>query len=515
MQTVKKLPLWFFVGLLTAFYFLFFCRYTLFTASDLGRHSTNGQVILETGKIFSTNLYSYTYPDRYAPNHHWLFGVIIFVLERSVGFAGITLLVASLYASVAGLVFWYIGKKYGRAALLVAGVLILPLLTDRTEIRPEVFSLFFFALEVILLLLWNDKKISSYLLGSILFIVAILWVNIHIFFFASFIVLGSFGLQAMLEKNWQKVISLCIFGVVTILGTLCNPLFIEGALYPTKILQEYGYPIAENQTPYFFLKHFTGAFHWYLVGSFVVSLIAAIFIFRKYRFKYTAELTLFIIFFAFTNKLIRFSNFFSITMALVIAIVVYTTLPQFYKWSKKIIQNSMLTSVVSLIGFILVTSILGSGLFMPFISGFGLGLAPGIQNSGEFFKQLQITGPIFNNFDIGGYLIYYLYPQQQVYLDNRAEAYPASFLEEYKAAQLDTNLWQKLDDQYNFGAIYFSRLERTEWGQNFLLETVKNKKWAPIYVDDYTIIFVKDIPAHQEIIKKYRLPDEIFKIRPA
>ncbi len=512
MQMVKKLPLWFIVGLLTIFYFLFFCRLTLFTASDLGRHVTNGRVILETGKIFDTNLYSYTAQNRHAPNHHWLFGVIAYVLEKNSGFGSITLLTASLYAGAAGVIFWYIGTKYGKLSMLVSSIFILPLMTDRAEVRPEAFSIFFFALEVVLLLLWQEKRIRPLYLEIAFFLIACLWVNIHIFFFMTFISLGCFGLQALKEKNWLQVRELMIVGMLAIIGTLCNPLFIEGALYPTQILQEYGYPIAENQTPYFFLRYYTTNFHWYLVGTFIISIIAGLFLIRRNGFKHTALLLLFCIFLAFTNKLIRFSNFYSLLVALILASAVAPYRDTFSRFIKKASQDTLVLSGTSLVLFILVSLLFSSGMFLPFTPAMGLGLSPGINTSAEFFKQLTIQGPIFNNFDIGGYLIYHLYPKYQVYVDNRAEAYPAAFLEEYKATQTDPVVWQKIDAQYHFGAIYFSRLERTEWGQQFLVTTFKSKEWVPIYVDDYTVIFIRDIPEHAEIIKKYRLPDELFRV---
>ena len=48
----------------------------------------------------------------------------------------------------------------------------------------------------------------------------------------------------------------------------------------------------------------------------------------------------------------------------------------------------------------------------------------------RFLRTEQLRGPIFNNFDVGGYLIYSLYPRERVYVDNRPEAYPATFFAE-------------------------------------------------------------------------------------
>src|SRR5439155_19342363 len=43
----------------------------------------------------------------------------------------------------------------------------------------------------------------------------------------------------------------------------------------------------------------------------------------------------------------------------------------------------------------------------------------------EIITANHIQGPLLNNFNIGGYLIHYLFPQHRVYVDSRPEAYTA------------------------------------------------------------------------------------------
>jgi len=47
-----------------------------------------------------------------------------------------------------------------------------------------------------------------------------------------------------------------------------------------------------------------------------------------------------------------------------------------------------------------------------------------------FFKENNLQGPIFNNYDIGGYLIFNLFPQEKVFVDNRPETYSSEFFQE-------------------------------------------------------------------------------------
>ena len=54
----------------------------------------------------------------------------------------------------------------------------------------------------------------------------------------------------------------------------------------------------------------------------------------------------------------------------------------------------------------------------------GIGLEEANSAAAEFFRKEKIQGPIFNNFDVAGYLVYHLYPDHRVFVDNRPEAYP-------------------------------------------------------------------------------------------
>ena len=61
------------------------------TAVDIGRHIKNGELILSGQyQVLYKNFYSFTYPDYPFINHHWLFGVISYILLRMSGFEGLT-----------------------------------------------------------------------------------------------------------------------------------------------------------------------------------------------------------------------------------------------------------------------------------------------------------------------------------------------------------------------------------------------------------------------------------------
>jgi hypothetical protein len=134
----------------------------------------------------------------------------------------------------------------------------------------------------------------------------------------------------------------------------------------------------------------------------------------------------------------------------------------------------------------------------------GAGLSPGVARAAEFFQKENIKGPVFNNYDIGGYLIFYLPRNEKVFVDNRPEAYPDSFFSEvYKPMQENGDVFEKVDREYNFNAIVFYSHDITPWGVNFLKIIQENPDWAKVYGDNYSIIYLKKNETNQPIIEKY------------
>ena len=144
----------------------------------------------------------------------------------------------------------------------------------------------------------------------------------------------------------------------------------------------------------------------------------------------------------------------------------------------------------------------------------GFGLLPNMARAAEFIKQNNIKGPIFNNYDIGGYLIFNLYPKEKVFVDNRPESYPKEFFSDvYIPMQEQESVWQQKRNQYDFNAIIFYYHDATPWAQKFLIARVTDPAWAPVYVDSYVLILAKRDSINQNVISKFELPSNIFKSR--
>ncbi|HSW47915.1 MAG TPA: hypothetical protein VLG67_02435 [Candidatus Saccharimonadales bacterium] len=499
---------------LLAWYATFLSHKINLTTADLGRHIQNGNIIIngsreEKTALLHSNFYSYTLPAQAFINHHWGSGVVFYFINQFFGFTGLSFFYILL--GIATLVlFWDIARKESNFFIASGfAFALIPLLTSRAEVRPEMFTYFLTA--VFFWILWEIRaaQISDKYLYS-LPILMLLWVNLHIGFIFGFLVLGAFGLEQLtklVKKQPNHFLQLFYISLSCALAGLINPNFINGLLAPLNIFKNYGYLIVENQSISFLENlNFTANQHFLLFKATVFLILASFIIIavKNWRKIDLAQLIL-----VSTTGLIAYfgiRNFPSFA---------FFTLPalskNIYDLRFKNTQHSynyyMWTTGVIILAILLLQQF---QTFQENKSILGFGLLPGVNASAEFYKTNKISGPLFNNYDIGGYLIYHLYPQK-LFVDNRPEAYTADFFENrYKSPQENPKKWAELEKKYHFNSIFFAYHDYTPWAQTFLVKKIKDPDWAPVFVDQYAIIFLKRNKQNKNLISKYEIPKSKF-----
>lgn len=492
---------------LSLFAGLFFLQKTNLMASDLGRHLKNGEIIVATKQPITTNLYSYTYPNYPFIAHHWGFGVLAFGIYKLAGFNGLTLFNTVLFFLTISLVLVYSVKRVGLAYTCLGFFLTLPLLTHRTEIRPETIS----ALFVVLTLYILTSNIRSLFKVISIFFLQVFWVNIHVFFVFGLLLSITCLLTQLINRNYLLTRSTLVILMVQALASFINPYGLQGILYPLQIFSDYGYRIVENQTPFLLLKVVPNPIYYYLLVVGVVVIISTIL-----SLKSVVKNNLFIAlvslaFLLGSIKMVRLMPYFGIFALFSLSYCFYILNLKYGEFLKGFLNKPAILISLGGMGSVVAFVLISSNLYNPF-TNFGVGLMPNINKSANFFKENNLQGPVFNNYDAGGYLIFYLYPNQKVFVDNRPEAYPSNFFKtEYVPMQENQDIWAKLNTKYNFDSIYFYRRDYTPWAQPFLITRLKDPTWAPVYVDDYALILIKRNPTNESIIKNYELPKELFR----
>jgi hypothetical protein len=445
---------------------------------DLGRHLATGDIILKTHSIPKTNLFSYTYPNFPFINHHWLSEVIYAILLPKIGFNGLLILNTTLILVSFSLLVSFIYKKTSAFVILLCSLLYFPILFERTDVRPEFFSFLFLSIFIVILYKFRHK--FTYLI-FLLPLIELFWVNMHIYFPIGITVILFFFLDCLFAQKFKINKHILILGTILILATIAtlfNPNGIKGALYPLLVFQNYGYSIQENQNIFFLWNYSHNSTIVILILSFIFLLSSLTISLKKTHF---IDWLLSIFFAVFAASSIR--NF---------PIFVLATLIPFAKSLSNI--NFPFPKRLKTIFLVLLFGFFVFEAQQSIIrNGFGLGIDSGAKEGADFFIKQNLKGPILNNFDIGSYLDYRLYPQQKVFVDNRPEAYPAEFFQsEYIPMQEDQKIFSQMEQKYHFQTIFFSHTDQTPWAQSFFKQISENNKWHLAYLDDYSVIWTKN-----------------------
>lgn len=486
----------------------------------MGRHLKNGEITLQGEalqqglalrgwEVFRTNFYSYTNPDFPFLNHHWGSGVIFFLVNKFLGFTGLSV----FFVCISILTFWLFFDTARRNSpfgiTLLTSLVLLPVIAYRKEIRPEMFSYLFCGL--FLWTLWRTGRLNRKQL-LVLPLLQLLWVNLHVYFFLGPFIIGIFLMEKVIKGHIKENMSLGVIFLLSLLICAVNPAGIQGVLQPLRIFTNYGYRVLENQTVFFIdkvLGNYVPNLYFKIgFGLLAVSWLAALW---KNRLSLiNLVLAVFISYLGWTA--IRNFTIFGYFAIPIITANFSLVRPRLLRLNFD--EDIRIKFFVFSSAFLILFGIFALNTRYWMGKKIGLGLEKGVDNAAGFFKQNNLKGPVFNNYDIGGYLIYYLYPQEKVFVDNRPEAYPSGFFTDiYVPMQEQMDKWEQNDKKYGFNAIFFYRRDLTPWAQTFLVSRIADKNWAPVFVDDFNIIFLKRNEKNKELTKKFELPKEMFSVR--
>ena len=463
------------------------------TTSDLGRHLMNGQLLwgADFFQLLTSNFYSYSHPDFTFINHHWLTGVVLHFIYSMIGFPGLVVTHSLLLVLSLGLMR---NRKYPRLSFCIS-LSVIPLIAFRGEVRPEDFSCVFLGL---FFLLQNNKK-ARYFFPLFM----ILWVNLHVYFILGFVILFFQGLELWSHEKQAELKRHLVTALLCCVAVFCNPIGYKLVFYPLNIFNDFGYMVLEIQSTWFCFQR--GIYRpeiilfWILFTGFMgsVSLQTVSVGLRKLPWGRIGP-TFFVGVLA--GLAVRNMAMFGILLAGAWpALGMNFQSPRSQKFL--IALSSLTLSCMVWIKWDFITQ------------HFGFGLNTSLK-SVEFFKANGLRGPVLNNYDIGGYLIFNLFPAEKVFVDNRPEAYPSEFFKKiYQPMQEDEIQWQKQLDHFKFNVIFFYRLDQTPWAQPFLFRRTQDPDWTPIYVDDESLILVRNTEQNAREIRRHALPREIFSSR--
>lgn len=461
---------------------------------DLGRHLKLGEIIWQTKTVPKTNLFSYTNPDFPFINTHWLFEVLVYLGNQTIGLQWLLVLKIIVVLLSVWLMLQTIPEK-NTSLLLPVGFIFLHVLRERTDLRPEIFSFLFTSLTFYILEKFASN--SSRRLLFLLPLIQLVWINTHIYFFVGLILqviyiiyIGYLHLR-LHPKGVNLKLMVCIF-TLSVLLSLFNPNSLAGLLYPLNVTRNYGYTIVENQTMFLLEKiNFVDHNFIFVKAAFIIILFSMIISLIRKKF----------------NLLTSLISVFGLSLALMnvrsFPYLVFLSLPavlQNFAFKKSFVPITIIFSLL----LILESFFYLNGDYYKFrddSNQASLFLTENAKRALDFVSQNDLPGPIFNNFDIGSYIIYRNYPKYQVFVDGRPEGYPKEFFQNiYIPMQSDYKIFKNFTNQYKFKIIIFSHTDQTPWAKSFLAQVVHDKDWQVIFIDDFMIVLLnKSTPQSQSM----------------
>lgn len=345
------------------------------------------------------------------------------------------------------------------------------MLRERSELRPEIFSFLFTAST--LYILERFSKNGSKLI-FLLPLIQLIWVNTHIYFFVGLILQTIYFVGLRLHLKGVKLKMSATILALSVGASFVNPNGLQGFLYPLNVTKNYGYTIVENQTMTTLESlNFQDPNFIFVKISAVIIVLSLLLSFFRHTFQIKNILL------ATAGAGLALLNVRSFPY------LVFLSLPAILQNFGPIKLASFTKTLAFIFGGLLILESF-SYLNQPRV---GLKFVESAKGALDFVLDKDLPQPIFNNFDIGSYIIYRTYPKYKVFVDGRPEAYPKEFFQNtYIPMQSDYAKFKELEKEFGFKTIIFSHTDQTPWGRNFLQNVVKDSDWKTVYLDDFMIV---------------------------
>ena len=204
---------------------------TIFEDGDVSWHIAAGQWMIAHGQVPMTDPFSFSAFGQRWVAHEWLGEAVMGGAYNLAGFTGVALLTVLALSALIVILGIELGRwlrAWEAAAILAAvTVVLIPFL----HARPMVLAWPFLAFWSVALLHARERGRAPSLW---LALVMLAWVNMHASFALGLLLIGAFGLEALIEDPDKKraVIGWGSFGVACLVASLVNPNTVTALLIP-------------------------------------------------------------------------------------------------------------------------------------------------------------------------------------------------------------------------------------------------------------------------------------------
>ncbi len=492
-------------------------------------HLRMGKIILEEG-LPKLDMLSFSAAHKPWPSHEWLWQLFIFRLTEFAGINSIVWLQSLLLIVGLGLLFFW-GYRKDLVFLVAIGLLAVTLVrSDRCLIRVDMVSLFLSVLFMVLM----DKGLNKRWVLVLLFLLQVIWVNIHGFFIFGPLVAILFFIAEFIKRHcplpweWKRASSvspeeytnLKILPWLLMGGCLINPEFLQGAIYPLKILFA---AKSDSAHLYTFISELQRPFDLAAIrnihvqtGYKIVFLLSGLSFLVNYRKIDLKVLFVWLAFLLFSSSAYRTLIFWGPPAYWVMmANLSKIDFSHFYHRNdsfSKCIRIACLGILVYLLTAVsqqIVMKIKNNKTFDPvsqtYVSAYGrFWESRSIKKILDFIVSNNLQGNFVNSLESGLHLSYRAYPHIKTFFDGRVEIYDREVFDQYVRIRHegDWELFNQLAQKHDVSGFLLTHLEEGFPANDFLKKMIHSDLWKLVYLDYDGVVFLKNSTLNQAVIQK-------------
>jgi len=492
---------------------------------DIWLHLKTGELILQTKHVPAHDPFSGALVSKEWVDHSWLVQVVFFTVFKFLGPDNLILLSAILILSAFLLLFFSFYRQRSYLTFIVTAMAItIFACKSRLNIRPENFSLLFFSFYIFALS--RPKKRFIYLLP----IAQIFWVNCHGFFILGPLLMAitligekikqapvfkklGLGDEPLDAASYRRMLRISL---LVILACFINPYGYKGALYPLYVTSHSSgnlgifYSYIQELLPVWHLPfRLSGAYY-------VLAVLSGLSFILNYRLLNIPRFISWIAFLILSLGVNRNTIYFNLIAfwALIENTSVYLQHAGGHKPRKAPQGMIYILKYGLLIYMIYALYLQNRGLLTRNYYVFdenrtkskllGVSTLDFPKKAADFILKNKISGNIFNFFNDGSYLIYRLYPNNKVFIDGRTELYGRGAFEEYlRIINADKKAISHNFEKYNINTAVLTNDDISL--KNLAPFFYNNPQWTLVYLDDESLVFMRNTAGNKGHIEKLKL----------
>lgn len=471
---------------------------------DTWWHLRSGQYMVENRTILRQDVFSYTRYGETWIDHGWLAQILIYLVYYIFGWPGLSVGIGIIVTFS----FWLVWRQCEELNVFIRGFVIALMAIASSVIwmaRPQIFS--FLLTAIMSYLLDRYKRGNGHILPYIP-LLTLLWANIHGGYAVSFVLMGCYLVGEVvnfLTSHYSdptlplsKIGQIVVTMVVSFLVVVINPHGWVMWVYPFQTvgigaLQSY---VLEWQSP---------NFHVPVVQMFLFALLL-LFV-SLGRVGRRADWTDLALAGCFTTmSLIAARNI--PLFALVVGPVIIRYLDEAWREQESLLEPHprldrifralfqkrelppTITQVVnySIVGVLLIAAMINTHARTNSTAQLEKEKATMPYEAAECLLRESPPGPMYNDYNLGGYLIYKLWPKYPVYLDGRTDLYGDYFIRKAVSISQAESGWDYYLSERGVNLLFLER-------QNPLAMVVfRDNEWRLLCFDDVSFVYVRRNP---------------------